>query len=319
VRGLAEQIAVLDGLDGLEAGDMDGRIGQTAARVDQYGRPLIPNVLTRRNVIDASEGGNYSGGSSYAPGLPLLPSSIGLAGTSIIQGGYGRAGLGASIIQGGYGRAGLGQVGTHADADLAAAADIVEAVRASSASDGRIGQQRAQVNQYASMVMPNVTRRTNVLDASEGGNYSGGSSYAPGLPLLPSSIGLAGIPGVLPPKRFVIDPSGGANYSGGSSYAPGMPLLPSSAGLAGLDAVPDSKLFAKFRGRQKAQMKAVAGKSKVDRQKRMIARLQAALPRMNTAQKAALTARLIRQNQMALARLRQIRQMAAMASVKLPA
>lgn len=57
----------------------DGRIGQFRARVDEYGRPVVPGVLDRSNVIDASGGANYSGGSDYAPGLPLMPSSVGLA------------------------------------------------------------------------------------------------------------------------------------------------------------------------------------------------------------------------------------------------
>lgn len=272
---LGEQIAVLDGLAALDPND--GRIGQQRAQVDQYGRVVMPGVIARNNVLDASDGANFSGGSSYAPGLPLLPSSVGLAGLgqvppqvyagaaapfvapwlprpgkpffgsrpgfgnipgvlplrkhvidysgganysggsdyvpglpllpsssgladAFIKGGYGRAGLGAPYIAGGYGRAGLGQTGTAVDEDLAAASEAVELGRAMDTNDGRIGQQRAQVDEYGNKVMPGVLARSNVLDASEGANYSGGSAYAPGLPLLPSSVGLAGLEGPLSRK-----------------------------------------------------------------------------------------------------------------------
>jgi len=248
MSGLGEQIAVLDGLAALDPSD--GRIGQQRAQVDQYGRPVMPGVLARRNVIDASEGANYSGGSSHARGLPLMPSSVGLAAfsqggewpgslgnipgvlperrhvidysggalysggsswtgglpltpssaglaDSFIKGGYGRAGLGAPFIQGGYGRAGLGQTASAVDEDLAGAMEAVEAARQLDPADGRIGQQRAQVDEYGKPIMPGVLARSNVIDASEGANYSGGSSSAPGLPLMPSSIGLAGFQGAL--------------------------------------------------------------------------------------------------------------------------
>jgi hypothetical protein len=231
MSGLGEQIAVLDGLDALDPND--GRIGQRRAAVTQYAQPKMPGVMFRRNVIDASEGGNYSGGSSYAQGLPLMPSSVGLAGIpsvlptkqnvidpsgganytggsdwvpglpltvssagladAFIRGGYGRAGLGAAYIDGGYGRAGLGQTGSASDEDLAAATEAVATARAINPEDGRIGQHQAQVDEYGRPVMPGVLARSNVLDASEGANYSGGSSYAQGLPLMPSSVGLAGL------------------------------------------------------------------------------------------------------------------------------
>lgn len=245
----------------------DGRIGQVKAQVDQYGRLIMPGVLARNNVIDASAGANYSGGSSYAVGLPLMPSSVGLAslegklGRNFKKGlkrfgkasariatggmlgayGYGRAGLGdgygrAGLGAYGYGRAGLGGCGCPS-------LDGVPVSPIGSAQDGRIGQVKAQVDQYGRLIMPGVLARTNVVDASAGANYSGGSSYAAGLPLMPSSAGLADADlldfvnqsGVLPSKQNVIDASGGGNYSGGASYAPGLPLLPSSAGLAGLE------------------------------------------------------------------------------------
>ncbi len=231
---LGEQIAVLDGLDAMDP--TDGRTGQRRAAVTQYATPIMPGVTARRNVLDASDGGNYSGGSSYYQRGPLLPSSVGLAGFGtipsvlptrrhvidpsgganytggsdwvpglplvassaglagdFIRGGYGRAGLGAAFIQGGYGRAGLGQTASATDEDLAGAAEAVATARAINPEDGRIGQTRAEVDEYGRPVMPGVLQRSNVLDASEGANHSGGSSYAPRLPLMPSSVGLAGL------------------------------------------------------------------------------------------------------------------------------
>jgi hypothetical protein len=233
MSGLGEQIAVLDGLAAFDP--RDGRIGQVRARVDQYGRPVMPGVLSRRNVIDPSEGANHGGGSSYAPRMPLMPSSIGLAGfgnipgvlptrrhvldysgganhsggsswtgglpltpssaglaDALIKGGYGRAGLGASLIAGGYGRAGLGRTMSYADEDLAGAAEAVETARQLDPEDGRLGQRRAQVDEYGKPIMPGVLARSNVIDPSDGANYGGGSSYAPRMPLMPSSVGLAG-------------------------------------------------------------------------------------------------------------------------------
>jgi len=268
MSGLGEQIAVLDGLSVLDPND--GRIGQQRARVNQYARRVMRDVMAKRNMISAANGANYGGGSNYFPGGPLMPSSVGLAdfpsslpqrfnvispsggvnyggGSSyapglpllpsssglandLIDRGYGRAGLGASLINGGYGRAGLGGTGSAVDEDLAAAAESIAVARRLDPNDGRLGQRRARVDQYGRPVRPGVLERTNVLDPSEGANYGGGSDYYPGSPLLPSSGGLAGD---FYRSANVIDPSGGANYSGGSDYYPGAPLLPSSAGLAG--------------------------------------------------------------------------------------
>jgi hypothetical protein len=97
------------------------------------------------------------------------------------------------MIQGGYGRAGLGQTGSAVDEDLAAAAEAIEVAKRLDPADGRIGQQRAQVDEYGRPIMPGVLARSNVIDPSEGANYTGGSDYAPGMPLLPSSAGLAGL------------------------------------------------------------------------------------------------------------------------------
>lgn len=211
--------------------DADGRIGQTRAFPNQYAPSPQAGVLVKRNMIQASNGANYAGGSSWYPGAPTMPAQVGLAdgyGKDGLGDGYGRAGLGD-----GYGRAGLGGgcagCGS-ADADLSSAFDAYD----------------------------NVTKRRNVIDPSAGANYGGGSSFSPGMPLVTSTIGLADMePGMDPGldadlvnymnatnpalpnvsyRKNVIDPSDGM-YSGGSSFAPGMPLLVSSAGLAELSLV----------------------------------------------------------------------------------
>jgi hypothetical protein len=76
--------------------------------------------------------------------------------------------------------------------------------------------------------------------ASDGGNYSGGSSWAAGFPTLPSSDGLAGYLAAFSDSGFTasaerVNPSAsdGGNYGGGSSWAAGFPTLPSTEGLAG--------------------------------------------------------------------------------------
>jgi hypothetical protein len=172
MRALAEQIAVLDGIDTSTIGVMPG-VTQRRNVIDPSGganysggsdyapglplltssiglaaAPLPGTLPPKRNVIDPSGGANYSGGSSYAPGVPLLPSTVGLAAA------FGNAG------------------GNYVDQDLAGAFNGFEA---------------------AKTIMPGVTQRRNVIDPSEGANYSGGSDYAPGLPLLTSTIGLAGL------------------------------------------------------------------------------------------------------------------------------
>jgi hypothetical protein len=294
-RGFGESIAVLDGFDlsnisvspddsdgrigQIRAGavgmdfaaydaspdDADGRIGQTRAFPNQYARSVAPGVLRKLNMIQASNGANYAGGSSWYPGAPTMPASIGLAdgyGRAGLGDGYGRAGLGD-----GYGRAGLGGCtscsGSMADADLSAAFEAY--APSPDDADGRIGQTRAFPNEYATPVGPGVLMKRNMIQASGGANYMGGSSYAPEMPFMTSSIGLAGdadmaadpelaaymnasnpdMPNVTY-RNNVIDPSGGANYGGGSSFSPGMPLLVSSAGLAelrGTDALDSNENF----------------------------------------------------------------------------
>jgi hypothetical protein len=273
MRHLGEEIAVLDGLDGFDGlGAADGRIGRTPASGAEYASRPVHNFETRRNVLDASGGANYSGGSSYAPRLPLLPSTVGLAGVGgmadadlvsyskitnvlpprknvidpsgganysggssyapgvplvtsgdpglaammnpesyddfaqldpsvpTIQGGYGRGGLGqvrwpgGAASGGGYGRAGLGRTDMYSDFDGLALGDVDRTVGSSlEIEDGRIGRRPASGAEYTNRAAHNFETRRNVIDASEGANYSGGSSYAAGLPLMPSSVGLAGL------------------------------------------------------------------------------------------------------------------------------
>ncbi len=237
---LNEQIAVLDGLAALDPND--GRIGQTRARVDQYGRSIGPGVLMRTNVIDPSGGANLTGGSNWAPRMPLMPSSIGLAGfgalpgmlpprigvidpsgganftggsnwsarmpllpsnAGLAGGEYGRAGLG----QGDYGRAGLGRfAGGLSDADLLTAAETVAQQQMLDQSDGRVGQYRAQPTQYADQIARGVLRRRDVLDPSEGANYSGGSNWTARMPLTPSNAGLAGLDAAADSKLGIAGP-----------------------------------------------------------------------------------------------------------------
>jgi len=217
-----DEIAVLDGLDlgghTMSMSIEDGRIGREPASVSQYARPASHNYQTRRNVIDAGEGALYQGGSSYAPGLPLMPSSVGLADADLIS--YSRVtnvlpprrnvinlSQGANYSGGSNYSAGMPLV-TSGDAGLADPYETysdfagvplgaLDAAFGSSISieDGRIGRQPAAVDQYARSASHNYQTRRNVIDAGEGALYQGGSSYAPGLPLMPSSIGLAGLAG----------------------------------------------------------------------------------------------------------------------------
>lgn len=53
------------------------------------------------------------------------------------------------------------------------------------------------------------------VDPSDGANYSGGSSYTPGMPLLPSNAGLAGYGGGLREASF-----GAMTYEEAMDYAP---------------------------------------------------------------------------------------------------
>lgn len=190
---LGSEIAVLEGLGGL---------GE-AVPWAPYSRVVGLNTTQRRNVIDPSEGANYSGGSDWTGGMPLTPSSQGLADEQV---------------------------------NLERGFAAFEAPWAP----------------YSDVIGLNTTRRRNVIDPSEGANYSGGSDWTGGMPLTPSSQGLADDPypemtsylnedggGTLPTRRNVVSPGGGALYDGGASYTPGMPFMMSSQGLVGLGAYPD--------------------------------------------------------------------------------
>lgn len=119
---------------------------------------------------------------------------------------------------------------------------VLDGITALDPNDGRIGQQRPSVDQYARLIAPNVLVKTN-MPSTDGALYGGGSNYYRGGALMPSTVGLAGlrglrglrdVPNVLPTRYNVISPSGGVNYGGGSSYAKRLPLLPSNAGLAAM-------------------------------------------------------------------------------------
>jgi hypothetical protein len=320
-RGLGDEIAVLDGLD---VSAVDGRIGKTPAAVDQYAKKVAYNVQYRKNVVDPSQGALFSGGSSYAPGLPLLPSTVGLAAADadLIEGGYGRTGLGDNrdLIEGGYGREGLGYQGVPLEATDMAFGSTIEI------EDGRIGRTPATGAEYAARKAYNVETRRNVIDPSEGGNYGGGSSYAAGLPLLPSTIGLADadiveysrMTSVLPGRKKVIDPGGGALYSGGSSYAPGLPLLPSSAGLAeanavdAMDRVSDAAFKRRLQPAQKQAFKRVAGKGRLQQLQGAVQKIKRAWGSMTPSQKVRAKGQLARLGS-EIARVRNIRRNVARA------
>lgn len=298
-RGFGDEIAVLDGLD---VSTVDGRIGRTPATGAEYAKKVAHNLEFRQKVVDPSEGALYSGGSSYAAGIPLLPSTVGLAAADadLIQGGYGRAGLGDSraLIEGGYGRAGLGlgYQGVPLEAtDQAFGSSI-------SIDDGRIGRKPATGAEYAHQVSSQMEIRQHVLDPSEGANYGGAANWpdSGGLPLLPSTIGLADadllnysrVNSVLPPRKGVIDPGGGALYSGGSSYTPSIPLLPSSAGLAELNAVDmmdrvsDKAFKARLQPVQKQAFERVAGQRKLKMLQGKADKIKRAWKNMTPAQRA---------------------------------
>ncbi len=344
---MTEEIAVLDGLFGL--GAADGRIGRTPASGQEYARRRTHNYETRRNVIDASEGANYSGGSSYAPRLPLLPSTIGLADADLmkkattgvlpprghvidpsgganysggsshasgmplvvsgdpglaammrpesyddfaqldpsvpmIKGGYGKAGLGAVTYApgggSGYGKAGMGCVGCaptsraslgagHSKGHSPYAGIGLAELDAAFGStmeieDGRIGKRPASGREYASRVSHNFETRSNVIDASEGANYSGGSSYAPRLPLLPSTVGLAGL---------------------GESYDDFDGL--SELSMAdGLDELSDLAFFSKLYKPKRGLFARVAGKAKLRSLFGQVGKIRRGFSRMNPMQQA---------------------------------
>jgi hypothetical protein len=171
MRSLGDEIAVLDGMD-------------------------IPPEYSRRNVIDASSGANYSGGSSYAPGLPLLPSNAGLASADEdLARGYGIA---AGVLP-----PRTGVIDASGGANYSGGSSYAPGLPLLPSNAGLAGTYEGKPLEDADWywgstmgVDKSAYSRSGVLDASAGANYSGGSSYAPGLPLLPSNAGLAGLDAV---------------------------------------------------------------------------------------------------------------------------
>ena len=214
MRHLGDEIAVLDGLDGFGMTPTGPATGRSSPS-----RYVAPFSTVRRNVIDPSEGGTYGGGSSWAPGLPTMPSAVGLAGIAsgvlpprknVIDPSGGALYTGGSSWTGGIpltpSNAGLagghiptGRADTYADfaglptgradtyADFAALDAYFEAAGSSMTPTGP-ATGRSSPSRY---VAPFATVRRNVIDPSEGGTYGGGSSWAPRMPLLPSTVGLA--------------------------------------------------------------------------------------------------------------------------------
>ncbi len=334
--GLADEIAVLDGLDfAALSADLvsasDGRIGRDRATGREYanvvnagyqtkdnvidysgganysggssffpGTPLMPstvgladadlvnyskitNVLPpRKNVVDPSGGANYTGGSSFAPGMPLVVSDAGLA-ANLIDGGYGKAGLGrlaARLIDGGYGKAGLGKASYDTYDDFAGVPlSMLDGVFGSTISieDGRIGRTPATGTEYAKVI---------------------NSGYQV--------------------KQNVIDPSGGANYSGGSSFAPGFPLMPSSAGLAELsvadtlDGLSDAVLLRRVPAQNRSLFKIAAGQKRLTELKNKAGKIRKAYAKMTPGQKAEARKKLSFVGSL-LARVRNVRRRAASA------
>ena len=269
MRGLGDEIAVLEGLEG-----------------------PIPSFFTTQDVLDASSGANFSGGSSFAPGLPLLPSNAGLAetydfeGLGVIPSFYTTQDVLDPSSGANYGGGSSFAPGLPLLPSNAGLAETYDGIPLE-AIDGHYGSTMG----LSAAPIPSFFTTQDVLDASSGANFSGGSSFAPGLPLLPSNAGLAesdleGLAASIPSfytTQDVLDPSSGANYGGGSSFAPGLPLLPSNAGLAGLDAFPDA-MFARRSPRLRnagwmGLFKRGAGAQAVQDNKNKIQRLQRQLQR----------------------------------------
>ncbi len=148
----------------------------------------IPSYYSTENVLDASAGGNYSGGSSHAPGLPLLPSNAGLADMDLVNYYTTQNVLDPSAganYSGGSSWTG-GMPLTPSNAGLAGCAGCYDGV-----AMGDIDKMYGSTMELENI--PSHYSTKNVIDASGGANYSGGSSHAPGLPLLPSNAGLAGL------------------------------------------------------------------------------------------------------------------------------
>lgn len=334
---LGDEIAVLDGLDlgGLDMAPVDGRIGQRPATGAEYARRAAHNIELRRKVIDPSEGANYGGGSSYAPRLPLMPSSVGLAdadlvdyarvvnvlpprkgvidpgGGALYSGGSnyapgmplvtsGDPGLAASLIQGGYGRAGLGAArGPLMDGGYGSAG-----MGAYDTYDDYEGVPLGALDAFFGSTI-------SIEDGRIGRKPATGAEYA------------RRAAHNVETRRDVIDPSEGANYGGGSSYASRMPLMPSSIGLAELgeadelDGMLDQFFLPRLSSIQRAAFKRAAGVSRLKRLKGKARKIQRAMAQMTPARQARARMMLSRIGQ-ALGRVRGIRRQIAGARAPRP-
>jgi len=194
MRTLGEEIAVLDGLDDL--GTLDGQSG----------------YRSRVNVLDPTEGANYTGGSDWSPGMPLVMSNAGLA----------DADLAAFSVQTGMPRPAGEQRPRFNVLDPSEGADYT------GGSNWTAG-------------MPLVLSNAGLAaDSYADGTYDGMPLSADFDEHYGSSMDT--LEGNFSSRVNVLDPTEGANYTGGSDWTPGMPLVMSNAGLAGLDAVSDDAL-----------------------------------------------------------------------------
>lgn len=168
---LGESIAILDGFDlsSIETGD---------------------GVTMRRNVIDPSDGANYGGGSSFAPGLPLMPSTVGLAGCagcgsadSDLSGVF--AALDPNVTQ----RRNV--IDPSGGANYGGGSSFAPGLPLMPSTVGLADMDPVMLAYMNAGPGPNVVSQRNVVDPSHGANYTGGSSFAPGMPLMVSSAGLA--------------------------------------------------------------------------------------------------------------------------------
>jgi hypothetical protein len=194
MRTLGEEIAVLDGLDDL--GTLDGQSG----------------YRSRVNVLDPTEGANYTGGSDWSPGMPLVMSNAGLA----------DADLAAFAVQTGMPRPAGEQRPRFNVLDPSEGADYT------GGSNWTAG-------------MPLVLSNAGLAeDRYSDGTYDGMPLSADFDEHYGSTMDT--LEGNFSSRVNVLDPTEGANYTGGSDWTPGMPLVMSNAGLAGLDAVSDDAL-----------------------------------------------------------------------------
>lgn len=161
---MSETIAVLDGL-----------MANPNTQQGYQGRNFLTQagwVGQTRNV-SGSAGANYSGGSSFYPGAPTLPSSEGLAG---MEEGWMNDSSPQTTPQDDY----AGYLAAFSSSPF-----VVSGYGDDDATQATGYQGRSFSTQAGYVGM------TTNVSGSGGANYSGGSSFFPGAPTLPSSEGLA--------------------------------------------------------------------------------------------------------------------------------